>query len=52
MKLNEQKRSMKRSNLMELNEAQQILTKAGYICERVANGNMPKYFYHGTPRKI
>ena len=51
MKLNEQKRSMKRSNLMELNEAQQILTKAGYICERVANGSMPKYFYHGTPKK-
>ena len=36
---------------MKLNEAQQILTKAGYICERVANGNMPKYFYHGTPKK-
>ena len=36
---------------MELNEAQQILTKAGYICERIANGSMPKYFYHGTPKK-
>lgn len=36
---------------MNLNEAKQILTKAGYICERVANGNMPKYFYHGTPKK-
>ena len=38
-------------NIMQLDEAKRILKNAGYICERVANGNMPKYFYHGTPKK-
>ena len=38
-------------NIIQLDEAKRILKNAGYIYERVANGNMPKYFYHGTPKK-
>ena len=37
--------------IMNLNEAIIELKEHGYICERVVNGNMPKYFYHGTPKK-
>ena len=36
---------------MNLNEAIIELNEHGYICERIVNGNMPKYFYHGTPKK-
>ena len=36
---------------MNLNEAIIELKEHGYICERIVNGNMPKYFYHGTPKK-
>ena len=36
---------------MNLNEAILELNEHGYICERIVNGNMPKYFYHGTPKK-
>jgi hypothetical protein len=32
-------------------EALYQLKNNGFICERVVNGNMPKYFYHGTPKK-
>ena len=36
---------------MEVNEALHALKRAGFLVEKVINGKMPEFLYHGTPKR-